>query len=675
MAIEAASHAALSRLATLPLLFRASVEHVSASHEEYKRCAHEIERRDVQLVLAPAKGVRASALTLPPDPTTVDPWNVDTSTIESATRVPTECPTCNGTKKVTCQLCSGTGSLGCRICGGSGNVSGERGQKKCPNCRGRGKVKCFECTRGQVSCSSCDGAGKTFAHLAITSVTRYAVLHDAQPAPEAHSRLLDVNDFDSEPSIPAHVTDDSGWFCDEVPSKFQPPIDPWHERIVRSRIQNLELPVHEIFYRTALQKGHVRLLGTRFVVARSSDWKPWRVLQAIAIVSGIAVLIAATSIRSAYVNQHAWFSEMGAGDAMVWLILGSVVAGTLATAGLLAGRRAWSLLTAWIPLGVSCICLSALVSLSAIWKPKGDEASQLLDAGNVEAAALTAEAVLVEHDGDSTAFSVLDKIHALRAASSGDFVLESAILNEEWRTKKARDSATDAFRRRAQEEVSQLLRQGDISRLTSLASTLRTNAPDIARTAIQQGHLWQVEQAMKSANFMAAMDHLDRASVAGVAIDVQNRTKARLAAAIDESSAERYQQAKTITDLSARLDELTQISTLLQAHRSLSNLPTTVASDALLREQADVERQREAELARERRAAELLARQREAELARERRAAELLARQREAQERRERRAESPLLCRDGSHSPTCTCGRPRRGCCSHHGGVVGCSAD
>jgi hypothetical protein len=31
-----------------------------------------------------------------------------------------------------------------------------------------------------------------------------------------------------------------------------------------------------------------------------------------------------------------------------------------------------------------------------------------------------------------------------------------------------------------------------------------------------------------------------------------------------------------------------------------------------------------------------------------------------------------LICRDGSLSPTCQCGGPRRGCCSHHKGVAGC---
>jgi hypothetical protein len=30
------------------------------------------------------------------------------------------------------------------------------------------------------------------------------------------------------------------------------------------------------------------------------------------------------------------------------------------------------------------------------------------------------------------------------------------------------------------------------------------------------------------------------------------------------------------------------------------------------------------------------------------------------------------LCRDGTPSPSCVCGGPKRGCCSHHGGVAGC---
>jgi hypothetical protein len=49
-----------------------------------------------------------------------------------------------------------------------------------------------------------------------------------------------------------------------------------------------------------------------------------------------------------------------------------------------------------------------------------------------------------------------------------------------------------------------------------------------------------------------------------------------------------------------------------------------------------------------------------------------------AQERAEKaasRSSAALRCCDGSLSPKCTCGGGRRGCCSRHGGVCGCSAD
>jgi hypothetical protein len=38
-------------------------------------------------------------------------------------------------------------------------------------------------------------------------------------------------------------------------------------------------------------------------------------------------------------------------------------------------------------------------------------------------------------------------------------------------------------------------------------------------------------------------------------------------------------------------------------------------------------------------------------------------------------ATAPLLCNDGALSPSCVCGGSHRGCCSHHGGVAGCSRD
>lgn len=52
-----------------------------------------------------------------------------------------------------------------------------------------------------------------------------------------------------------------------------------------------------------------------------------------------------------------------------------------------------------------------------------------------------------------------------------------------------------------------------------------------------------------------------------------------------------------------------------------------------------------------------------------------LERVRERTQRAASRATAPLRCCDGTDSPSCTCGNPKRGCCSHHGSVCGCSAD
>lgn len=60
------------------------------------------------------------------------------------------------------------------------------------------------------------------------------------------------------------------------------------------------------------------------------------------------------------------------------------------------------------------------------------------------------------------------------------------------------------------------------------------------------------------------------------------------------------------------------------------------------------------------------ARQREAAKA----AAARAAAARRAEEAREPRG---ILCNDGTQSPSCYCGGPLRGCCSHHRGVAGCS--
>lgn len=83
----------------------------------------------------------------------------------------------------------------------------------------------------------------------------------------------------------------------------------------------------------------------------------------------------------------------------------------------------------------------------------------------------------------------------------------------------------------------------------------------------------------------------------------------------------------------------------------------------------------------ERKVASLVARRAQA-AAREERARSQVEAQARREELRRARAQAasqrswgdaPLLCNDGSLSPSCTCGGNRQGCCSHHHGVAGCS--
>jgi hypothetical protein len=85
----------------------------------------------------------------------------------------------------------------------------------------------------------------------------------------------------------------------------------------------------------------------------------------------------------------------------------------------------------------------------------------------------------------------------------------------------------------------------------------------------------------------------------------------------------------------------------------------------------------------DRAAADERERDRQHTLAMEKHARELAerARQREAEAKKLRDeitkfgAGAPLLCCDGTTSPTCTCGASRDGCCERHRGVCGCAAE
>lgn len=121
------------------------------------------------------------------------------------------------------------------------------------------------------------------------------------------------------------------------------------------------------------------------------------------------------------------------------------------------------------------------------------------------------------------------------------------------------------------------------------------------------------------------------------------------------------------TDPIRRQGEFSEAHRLLEGRRAFTSTPSRVDGAELARLRAEADREVSIIAERQPRAAEIAA-EKQRTIERRESAA------RGARESREAWGDSPLLCRDGTLSPSCTCGGRRRGCCSHHHGVAGCSA-
>ncbi len=147
----------------------------------------------------------------------------------------------------------------------------------------------------------------------------------------------------------------------------------------------------------------------------------------------------------------------------------------------------------------------------------------------------------------------------------------------------------------------------------------------------------------------------------------ETRQQRLIADQLDGEALVFFQAGRAAEDPFLRRSEFNQAYRLLERRRTLTEAPSAVDLDELARLDAKADEQIEAIEARQRRDEQLAVEKQQAVERRERRV-------REAREGGDAWGDSPLLCNDGTNSPTCTCGGPRRGCCSHHGGVAGCSA-
>jgi hypothetical protein len=303
--------------------------------------------------------------------------------------------------------------------------------------------------------------------------------------------------------------------------------------------------------------------------------------------------------------------------------------------------------------------LALVLPLTTVWPtaqaalPKGRRGLRLALGILVVLATLTAQGLL--------AVTQPSIEHASTLEASGD--LDSALLEYRAAAELGID-ADEGKRRHDRTQLRMLEQDGDAAQVWSRLSALMLYAPEsksqadriaVARFSSYVANVQARGELRPSLALLSSVpQHLQLAEPL-----VDRRTFAYAEIAI--------QSWNTITSKTALAARLAACSELTDALKALEREPSSrfkVSAVETSRACQRVQAEEAARIRLETAAAATARRKAEQDL-------------RSAQLRADREAaawaNAPLLCRDGTLSPSCKCGGSRRGCCSHHGGVSGCS--
>ncbi|MCC7542409.1 MAG: hypothetical protein IT379_39690 [Deltaproteobacteria bacterium] len=640
--------------------FRDSVESVQERIDRYQRARHVIER-------------------------------------EHDVPVRTTCATCLGGGSHACTVCEGTLRAPCDECDGSGKVPGVRGMKNCPTCRGKADRRCTSCERGSVRCGTCTGSGNVSAGTRIETTRRTEVtVHPRDSvAARRHVSVESPGDFDADPSRWPARLERAGRVVNasELPSELRPSLGP-RERIVSSEAQSFAASSYRIVYRAAFRTGHVIV-----------EERPWRAVQgdqspllrrraAGRLAFGGAALIALLVVTTFYFRDS-WYVLFGFGSPLCVASIAFAFAARSAARGLTLHSRAWSVTRTWIPTIATFLLPVAMAFAFALPRPSVATAEAALAAGDLERAAIEARA-LAETDTDPVAADRLfDEVHLRRVRGGWSIADIAASVRQPWRAARYRAAAVRHLRETSTASAETYAQARDPRALVEIANQIRDVLPDVAADTHRRAVAIAAHLCAERRSFACAEDNVGQLAQLGGPPDevlaVRERVGQVMHATLEAeqigrgaSPSVRVQSLQRALDTAQRYTRVTgrpSSPTVAEIEHDLGAARTAaaaeerrVAAERARQDARDARRDAEARRAEARsaprRQAPVEAQQDErATLRRETRAA---ARQ-ESQRSRSSRADAPLLCRDGTLSPTCTCGGPRRGCCSWHRGVAGCS--
>lgn len=579
---------------------------------------------------------RARKLDEPLDPREIDPWGETPEDLAARTRQLVACPSCQGARRIQCPLCHGAARIPCDHCDGSGWTPSTRSRRliRCQVCRKTG-IRVCPCFDGMVSCEPCAGRGKVERWLEIREESFVRLRTEGD---EHLDRLFPSDEGTAFTTVgPLEpVTAWSGASLDEAPPEIRevllcPQIlgflDARSERLQRIDLQIFEASLTRIRYRLGGCSGSVDIqswdgralenAGSTEPLRRRLRWMRTSALTALALGLLIAVWFAARHPFYLGSSHLPWLG--GLAPLLALLILPLVALLALPRGALRAGVLA----AAGLP---PALVLLAQIALATTGEPSLDDARELAREGRVQEAQLEAAACAdLKIDGQA-ARDFHDRLQLEQVRKIRD-------SEQAWKA-IGRPFYTAGGRSRAEKHA--------------LAVSIHEVAARQARSAFDEGKTLLIQlpekyQEDERVRELWINDEQFRARSIWERIDSR-----------ENPLGERLRACEQIRPFLEALD----LSKQTAKKASLSKSRVEAKCDSLDRERLREIARREREIERQREAEE-----------RERRRAE-----RAAQAAARAWANAPLLCRDGTLSPSCVCGQSsRRGCCSWHGGVAGCS--
>jgi hypothetical protein len=574
----------------------------------------------------------------PLDPGLFDPWVESSQSLAARTRLLARCRTCGGEKKVHCLNCQGTAMVPCDACQGSGLTWSPRSRRMvgCRACRRSGRRRC-SCRDGWLSCGPCGGKGKVEEWLEIVEEAFDRVTFAGSDVlARALPGCADPEKFDTDSercSIP-RLSSWRGRTVEEAPgelwSLLRLPdlagIDPREDRLLEVAVQVFRSETTTVAYQLGGVLGSVQVQEwDGRILENDSSRKPFQRRRRRTLQGMLGAALAGAALALWYGGRHPFF---------------------------LSTPNHWLL---WILAVLLGICI---VPLILWWVLPADRRSR---EGTLVASLPALLVVLTQAGLASTGGPSLD--HARATAASGQFeeaLRESAACFDLGVNAGTAGSFHDQLLLGRAQQVREPRKAWE-------AATL----PFLTENGREQARAHAIEVTVKAGAALQQQGEFAASALVLDAAPVELRRSAPLAGLRRRVYLEEAVPLwKVISSRRVSLDErLAACNDIAPDLQGLAALPAVANDFSFTPEEveakcANLREQRLQELERQR-----IAEAREAERAQRRAEAA-----REAAQRRW--AHAPLLCNDGTPSPTCICGSSsHRGCCSWHGGVAGCSVE